>query len=67
MIGWVIGIVTLILLLFVFWQRASKTFRERSEEPKFRFLESLGISSPQDKQPSKTKSPEEDKNESAQS
>jgi hypothetical protein len=46
MIAWIVGLVTLILLLFVFWRNASKTFRARSEEPKFLFLESLGITSP---------------------
>jgi hypothetical protein len=43
MIGWIIGIVTGILLVFFVWQRASKAFRERVEEPKYLFLESLGI------------------------
>ncbi|HEX4029530.1 MAG TPA: hypothetical protein VHX20_04155 [Terracidiphilus sp.] len=44
MIAWILGLVTLILLLFVFWRNASNAFRARSEEPKFLFLESLGIS-----------------------
>ncbi len=43
MMGWIIGIVTGILLLFVFWRGASKAYRERAEEPKYRFLENLGI------------------------
>lgn len=59
MIGWIIGIVTLILLLFVLWQRASKAFRDRAEEPKFLFLESLGISPPRQQSPDQDKKPEE--------
>ncbi|MGB7265778.1 MAG: hypothetical protein WBC92_09710 [Terracidiphilus sp.] len=61
MIGWIIGIVTFILLLFVFWQKASKTFRDRVEEPKFLFLERLGISLPHDQPQAPTDSSQEDK------
>lgn len=46
MIALIVGIVTVILLLFVFWRRPSKAFRDRAEEPKYLFLESLGISAP---------------------
>lgn len=49
MIAWIIGLITLILLLFIGWRSASKSFRERCEEPKFLFLESLGIPPPVDR------------------
>jgi FtsZ-interacting cell division protein ZipA len=45
MIAWLVGIITLILLLFVLWRSRSKAFRERAERPKFKFLENLGIRS----------------------
>lgn len=61
MIGWIIGAVTLILLLFVFWRRSSKVFRERIEEPKFLFLENLGIAAPRSLPPASTHSLEEDR------
>lgn len=48
MIAWVVGIITLILLLFVFWRMRSKAFRERCEQPKFKFLENLGIETRKD-------------------
>ncbi|MGH9600017.1 MAG: hypothetical protein ACRD27_09130 [Terracidiphilus sp.] len=77
MIGWIVGIVTCILLLFIFWRSASKSFRERAEEPKYLFLESLGISSPRDRtagqsksageKPSESKSTQEENNESTHS
>jgi hypothetical protein len=60
MTGWIIGIVTLILLLFICWRKASKAFRERTEEPKFLFLESLGIAAPRNLPPAPTHSLEED-------
>ncbi len=44
MIAWLIGIMTLILVLFIIWRARSSVFRERCEAPKFRFLEQLGIS-----------------------
>ncbi len=66
MIAWIIGIVTLILLVFIFWRKASKTFRERVEEPKYRFLENLGIPSPDEKSPAQTHTSQEEKNGSAQ-
>jgi hypothetical protein len=65
MIGWIIGIVTLILLLFVLWQRASKAFRDRAEEPKFLFLENLGISPPRRQSPDQPQKTEEKNDESA--
>ena len=43
MIAWLVGIITLILLLFLLWRSRSKAFREQAERPKFRFLENLGI------------------------
>ncbi len=42
MIAWLVGIITFILLLFMLWRMRSKTFRERCERPKFKFLENLG-------------------------
>ena len=61
MIIWIVGIITLILLLFLIWRKASKSFRERCEEPKFLFLTNLGISSPRDQLPTQTQFPQEDK------
>jgi hypothetical protein len=45
MIAWLIGIITLILLLLIVWQRRSKTIKDRFENPKFQFLRNLGINS----------------------
>jgi hypothetical protein len=67
MIAWIVGIITVILLLFIFWRRSSKTFRERVEEPKYLFLESLGIPAPRNGKRAKSKSPEENKDEFTQS
>lgn len=47
MITWLVAIITLILALFIFWRARSAEFRKRCEEPKYRFLEQLGVSSPQ--------------------
>ena len=58
MIGWIIGIVTGILLVFFVWRRASKTFRERVEEPKYLFLENLGLSPPRDRTARKSETSE---------
>ena len=46
MIVWIIAVVTLILLFFIVWRALSKSFRERCEEPKFRFLERLSSDAP---------------------
>jgi hypothetical protein len=43
MIVWIMGIITLILLLFMIWRWRSKEARERFEQPKFQFLRNLGI------------------------
>ena len=43
MIAWLVGIITFILLLFIFWRSRSAAFRARCEIPKFKFLENLGI------------------------
>ena len=67
MIAWVVGIVTLILLLFVIWRRSSKAFRDRAEEPKYRFLESLGIPAPHNGKRAQSNSPKENKDESTHS
>ncbi len=65
MIGWIIGIVTLILLLFLFWRRASEAFRERAETPKYLFLESLGVRSPHAQSQAQTHTSQEDKDDTA--
>ena len=66
MIAWIIGIVTLILLLFVVWRGVSKNFRERVEAPKYLFLENLGIAQPRREQPEKPKDSQEGNHESTQ-
>lgn len=43
MIAWLIGIITLILLLLMIWRSRSKEARERFEQPKIQFLRSLGV------------------------
>ena len=43
MIAWIIGIITLILLLFMIWRWRSKEVRESFEQPKFQFLRNLGV------------------------
>ncbi|HUV69513.1 MAG TPA: hypothetical protein VMW15_07615 [Terracidiphilus sp.] len=60
MIVWIIAIITAILLVFVIWRKASKSFRERCEEPKFLFLQNLGIQPPQDQSSTQTTLPQED-------
>jgi hypothetical protein len=45
MIAWMVTTITLILLFFVIWRMASRSFRERCERPKYLFLESLGVRS----------------------
>jgi hypothetical protein len=67
MIAWIVGIVTLLLLLFVFWRGRSRAFRERTEEPKYLFLESLGIPAPRKAGRAKPPSSEEKKDESTKS
>jgi hypothetical protein len=61
MIVWIIGLITLILLLFMIWRWRSKEARERFEQPKFQFLRSLGVVSPVDPQKSKTNVSQENK------
>jgi hypothetical protein len=61
MIAWIIGIITAILLAFVIWRKVSKSFRERCEAPKYRFLESLGVPPPTDQPHTQKQSPQEDK------
>ena len=51
MTAWLIGIITVVLILFVVWWARSREFRERAEYPKFKFLENLGIGSHQDQLP----------------
>jgi hypothetical protein len=59
MIFWIVSVITLILLFFVCWRFCSKSFRERCEEPKFLFLETLGIRSPHDPLSTTTSFPKE--------
>jgi hypothetical protein len=61
MTAWLIGIITFILILFLIWRRRSREFRERAEYPKFRFLENLGIQSPEDQSPNKPTESQESK------
>jgi hypothetical protein len=61
MIAWIIGIITLILLLFMIWRWRSKEARERFEQPKYQFLRSLGVTSQVDQQEFKTNGPQENK------
>jgi hypothetical protein len=65
-IAWIVGIVTLILLLFVVWQRVSKNFRERAEAPKYLFIENFGIAHPRRESPEKPKDSQEENHESTQ-
>jgi hypothetical protein len=48
MTAWLIGIITVVLILFLAWWARSREFRERAEYPKFKFLENLGIRPHQD-------------------
>ena len=54
MIAWIIGIITLILLLFMIWRWRSREVRERFEQPKFQFLRNLGIPTKSNQSESKT-------------
>lgn len=63
MIAWLVGIITLILLVFILWRVCSSTFRERAERPKFRFLENLGIRAPKDNHATQTHRSKEDTHE----
>lgn len=58
MIAWLIGFITFILVLFIFWRARSAAFRQRCEEPKYRFLEQLGIPSHQDAPPKTNQNPQ---------
>ncbi len=62
MITWVVSIITAILLLFIVWRTASRSFRERAERPKIRFLESLGLQ-PSDESESQDSSSKENHHE----
>lgn len=43
MIGWLIGAVTLILVVLIVGRRRSTAFRHKAEQPKFQFLANLGV------------------------
>lgn len=61
MIVWIVAAVTLILLFFIVWRAFSRSFRERCEEPKYRFLERVGAPVPRSTPPtSATSAPQED-------
>jgi hypothetical protein len=60
MIASLVGIITAILLLFIFWRSRSRAFRDRAERPKFKFLENLGIRPQQNNHSTATEIPEED-------
>jgi hypothetical protein len=40
---WPMILATVIVLFFLMWRARSREFRERSERPKFHFLENLGL------------------------
>jgi hypothetical protein len=61
MIAWLIGIITLILLIFIIWRWRSGEARERFERPKFQFLRSLGVTPQIHQQKSKTNNSREKK------
>ena len=60
MIVWIVTIVTLILVFFIVWRVISKSFRERCEEPKFRFLESLHADASRSSSTATTSAPQEE-------
>ena len=61
MITWIVSAISLILLLFIVWRAISKSFRERCEEPKFRFLERLNADAQRSPSLTSTKpAPQED-------
>lgn len=43
MTAYLLGAATLILLVLIFWRRASPEFRRKSEQPKYQFLANLGF------------------------
>jgi uncharacterized membrane protein YfcA len=61
MIAWLIGIITLILLIFMIWRWRSREARERFEQPKFQFLRNLGVAPQIHQQKSKTDNSREKK------
>ena len=63
MTAWLIGIITLVLILFLVWWTRSREFRERAEYPKFRFLENLEIRSQEDPLPQKPTESQESRDE----
>jgi hypothetical protein len=58
---WIVTVSTLILLFFIVWHAISRSFRERSEEPKFRFLERLGADAPRSAESTATPSAHKEK------
>jgi hypothetical protein len=59
MIAWLMGIITLILLIFIIWRGRSRTMKDHFEHPKFQFLKNLGVDTPANNNDSKTDSSEE--------
>lgn len=43
MTGWLIGAVTLILVVLIVGRRSSREFKRKTEEPKFQFLANVGV------------------------
>ena len=43
MTAWLIGAVTLILVVLILGRRSSKEFERKSEEPKYQFLANIGV------------------------
>ena len=63
MTAWLIGIITVVLILFLVWWTRSREFRERAEYPKLKFLENLGIRSQQDQLPKNATESQESRDE----
>lgn len=43
MTGWLIGAITLILVVLIIGRRSSRDFHRKSEEPKYQFLANIGV------------------------
>lgn len=67
MIAWLVGIITFVLALFIFWRARSAAFRIRSEAPKFRFLKNLGIMPREHDRSETVQNPKEDTDEPSHS
>ncbi|GAC1526868.1 MAG: hypothetical protein NVS2B16_35020 [Chloroflexota bacterium] len=45
MTAWLIGAITLILVVLIVGRRSSREFKRKTEEPKFQFLANVGVTS----------------------